>query len=102
MSAPSPKKKPTRKAPLEIRMVTFEVPALFEGEFTLPDLNKLNLGSARKLQSSDGLDEMFRLCDRFDRPVEAEALEELGVDEVETFVEAWSDASDVTLPKSDG
>ena len=112
MSAPAPKKSKTEKAkerrikrvkPLEIPLVTFEAPTLFDAEFTLPSLNKLGLGSARKLQSAEGLDEMFRLCDEFGREDEKLALEELGVDEVEEFVDYWSDASDeIDLPKSGG
>lgn len=106
MSAPNKNTKKARrikrKAPLSLQMVTFEVPDLFEGEFTMPDLNQLPLGSVRKLQSVDGLDEMFRLCDEYKREEEKLALDELGADEVEVFVEAWSSASKIDLPKSDG
>ena len=102
MSAPDNRKKIRRRNPRQVKMVTFEVPDLFEGEFTLPSLSRVTVGQARKLASGQSLEAVAEIFTASDRTEELEAFEELEADEVKQFIDAWQAASDVEIPKSDG
>jgi hypothetical protein len=102
MSAPDPRKKIRRKKPRETRMVTFEVPELFEGEFNLPSLKKISVGQARRLGGAESLDTIAAMLEEVDASDELEAFEDLEPDEIEVFLKAWQTASEADLPKSSG
>lgn len=96
-TAKKPAKKtmgPRRRGRKQYPMVSFELEE-FEGEFTLPKLDLLPFGVASALQSGNGAKLVAFLTDY--APESAAAVEDLGGDEVEEFMKAWGDASDVQM-----
>lgn len=96
-STPKPAKKtmgPKRKGKKQYTMVSFEIEQ-FEGEFTLPKLDALPFGVASALQSGNGSKLVAFLTEH--APESAEAVEDLGGDEVEDFMKAWGKASGTDL-----
>ena len=87
---------PKRRNKKQYSMVSFELEA-FEGEFTLPKLGGLPLGVASALQGGDASKLMKFLADY--APESAGAVEELADEEVEEFMKAWGDASEVDTGK---
>lgn len=83
---------PKRKGKKQYAMVAFEIDA-FEGEFTLPKLDSLPFGVASALQSGNGSKLVAFLTEY--APESAEAVEDLGGDEIEEFMKAWGNASGV-------
>lgn len=98
-TAKKPAKKtmgPKRKNKKQYPMVSFELEE-FEGEFTLPKLDALPFGVASALQSGNGAKLVAFLTDY--APESAAAVEDLGGDEVEGFMQAWGNASGTDLGK---
>lgn len=85
---------PKRKGKKQYAMVSFELEQ-FEGEFTLPKLDSLPFGVASALQSGNGGKLVDFLTEH--SPESAEAVEDLGGDEVEDFMKAWGKASGTSL-----
>lgn len=87
---------PRRKGKKMYSMVSFELDQ-FEGEFTLPKLDTLPFGVASALQSGNG-GKLVSFLSEY-APDSAEAVEDLGGEEVEDFMKAWGKASGTDLGK---
>lgn len=85
---------PKRRGKKQYAMVSFELDQ-FEGEFTLPKLDTLPFGVASALQSGNGGKLVAFLTEY--APDSAEAVEDLGGEEVEDFMKAWGKASGTSL-----
>lgn len=88
-----PKRKGGKK---QYSMVSFELEE-WEGEFTLPKLDSLPFGVASALQSGNG-EKLVAFLTEY-APDSAEAVEDLGGDEIEDFMKAWGNASGTDLGK---
>ena len=97
---PVSKKRITRKT-RDFTKVTFEVPEYFEGTFEVPDFNRLNVEELSRVTDNDlrAIADLFRRTGCVD---EADAVLEMEIDEIQTFMDAWQKASGVDLPKSKG
>lgn len=97
---PVSKKRITRKN-RDFTKVSFEVPEYFEGTFEVPDFNRLNVGELSRVTDNDlrAIADLFRRTGCVD---EADAVLEMEIDEIQTFMDAWQKASGVDLPKSKG
>lgn len=87
-------KLPKRKNSRKIETVTFEIDG-FDGAFTVPSMKSLTLGVQRKLQSGDINPTVEALGDY------AAVVDDMDGDEIEAFMAAWLDASEVDLGKSE-
>ncbi|MDN6460647.1 MAG: hypothetical protein L0J94_03300 [Corynebacterium flavescens] len=85
---------PKRRGKKQYAMVSFELDQ-FEGEFTLPKLDTLPFGVASALQSGNG-GKLVSFLSEY-APDSAEAVEDLGGEEVEDFMKAWGKASGTSL-----
>ena len=97
---PTSKKRITRKK-RDFTKVTVTLPDYFDGEFHVPDFNRLNVTEIERLNN----DEITAIADLFRRTgctEEADLVLEFELDEVQAFIEAWQKASNVSLPKSEG
>lgn len=97
---PVSKKRITRKN-RDFTKVSFEVPEYFDGTFEVPDFNRLNVGELSRVTDNDlrAIADLFRRTGCVD---EADAVLEMEIDEIQTFMDAWQKASGVDLPKSKG
>jgi len=95
---PVSKKRITRKN-RDFTKVKFELPELFDGEFEVPDFNRLNVQEISRLNKDDP-EAIADFFERTDCKDEAEIARTLEVDEIQPFLNAWQAASGIDLPKS--
>ena len=88
-----------RKQEKRYRMVDFEVEG-FEGTFSLPDLNQVPLGVQRKLRKGD-MDSFADFIGKYGGQDVLEAFDDMDAAEIELMFNAWNDASEIDLPKSE-
>lgn len=102
MATSSKKKKtgPKRRSKKQYRMVEFELDD-FDGPFVLPDIAQVPLGVQRKVTKGD-MDTLAKFLEQHAAEGVLDAFDDLGEDEVQTFIDRWGSASEVTGPKSEG
>lgn len=90
------KNAPKRKVAKRYPRVQF-THELFDGEFDLPKMDSMPLGVVTGIGSGD-LGKLIDFLHEYATD-EVEAIESLGSDEMESFFEAWGNASGVEAPK---
>lgn len=90
--------KPTRKRKKRYEFVTFETD-IFEGPFTLPKMDHLDLKTAGALNDGNLSALADWLTEAGAPEGQIEAFMDLQQDEIEEFMDAWTSGQPVTVPK---